>query len=219
MARSYTRAQLRTMVRQQADQESIGFVADSELDNYLEHERAEIYELLAHYGYYNAEQALTAATTALPAAYGKTLAVEYVNGDSYIPLKPIGAHERYQYSGGSGQATAYYLAAGNIILLPTPSGGSYRHTYVPAPTPLTDDTSSFDGVMGYESAVIYGACMRCALKENDRQMAMFYKGLKDEQIERIVMNAPRDLNYGGRVNMVSGWDEILPGGFPRYGGV
>lgn len=173
MARTVTLANLRTRARELADQE-IGseFIDDTELNAYINASLGQWHGMVAKADpeRYLAEETITAtgaSSYSLPATHLATMMVEYQEStDHYVPLYRITVTERFQYpETTTGHAFAYRLAAGNIILHPNPSSGSYRHTYITQADVLAADGDTVDGVNGWEAWIYYDAAIKCMLKE------------------------------------------------------
>lgn len=212
MPRTFTLTQMRDKVRRRADQESVGFITNDELTDYINSSLAELHEILImeDCAYFEAEQTITGtgvATYALPTTFFATQMVERVDGTSYIPLKPIDAGERHLYP-GTGTAAAYRVTGSNLELLPAPTSGTYRHTYVAYPTLLSADGDTVDGHMGWEEWIVVDCAIKCHIKEDSTPRALMAE--RDRITERIVTAAKaRMMRHGGRVNEVrdDGWDE------------
>ena len=209
---------MRDKVRRRADQESVGFITDLELNDYINASLAELHEILVmeDLAYYESEQTVTAdgsSTYALPTDYFGTQTVERVSGTTYAPLTPVDAGERHRYA-GTGEAIAYRVVGNNLELLPAPTSGTYRHTYVAYPALLTLDADTIDGHMGWEEWIVVDCAIKCHIKEDSTPRALMAE--RERLTERVVTAAKaRLLRHGGRVNEVSrGSDPIIDG--PRW---
>ena len=183
MARTFTLLQLRTRARERSDMVNSSFVTDSELNGYLSASYAELYDLLVQSGlvYYTpTTQTITAngnESYALPADYYGTIRVDRQIGGDYFPLSEYMITERHKYENLSGEADVYSPQGANLSLLPAPSGGTYRHIYIPAPVDLGDsssvtDSTTIDGVSGWEEYIIADAARKMLQKEESSTVAI-----------------------------------------------
>lgn len=146
-----TLKQLRTAVRQRADQVHSQFVSDDELNGYVNESLYGLYDLLVTA--YGADYYVTSAssttdgtdTLALPTDFYKLLGVDLLADGSgrYVSLQPFNFQERNRASvdlaGPLYTKIRYRLRAGKLWLTPTPtSGQTVRVWYVPKLTPLVD---------------------------------------------------------------------------------
>lgn len=147
---SMTLAQLRAAVRQRADQVHSQFVADAELDGYVNESLYSLRDLLVTiYGadYYVEESTATTDGTAfvdLPSDFFKLLGVDLlVDSSRYVSLKQFNVTERNRSSTALmpplGTNVRYRLRANKLWLTPTPqSGQTLRILYVPRLKPLIE---------------------------------------------------------------------------------
>jgi len=141
MARTFTLVQLRTKARERADMVNSSFITDSELSGYISASYAELYDILVQSGlvYFTPTmQTITSVSGtenyALPADYYGTVSVSRKEGNNYVPIGEYMITERHEYENSSaGDSVAYSPQGTNLSLLPAPSGGEYRHMYIPAP--------------------------------------------------------------------------------------
>lgn len=207
MSRTVTLLELRTRSRELADQEnSSTFIDDAELNAYINASLGRWHSMVAHADpeRYGAEDTITAtgATSyALPADYLATLAVDYkLNDQTYIPIIRSNVNERnfYRESTNTDRARAFRLYAGNIILMPNPTSGEYRHLYVTHADVLASDGDTVDGVNGWEAWIYYDAAIKCMLKEQSDPSALIVERNKLQgEIERAAQD--RDLAAAHRV--------------------
>ncbi len=185
MARTFTLAQLRTKARERSDMVNSSFVTDSELNGYISASYAELYDLLVQSGliYFTpTTQTITGSgseTYALPADYYGTIRVDRLSGSDYLPLTEYMIMERHSFENSSGDATVYSPQGSNISLLPAPSGGTYRHIYIPAPSNLSSDSDTVDGVSGWEEFIVVDAAKKMLQKEESSTAAI------ERDLERI----------------------------------
>ena len=143
MARSYTRSQIRTRARLHADLEGTDVgVLDARVNELIDHHLTEVYRELVKAGppdHYSSDQTITTVSGtlayAVPADYWQTSAV-YAEQDSSgrRPLREINSSQRIWYRPPQGAYTVY-------------------HEYIAAPPTLALDTSTFDGVAGFEELI------------------------------------------------------------------
>jgi hypothetical protein len=195
MARTFTLLQLRTKARERSDMVNSSFVTDSELNGYISASYTELYDLLVQSGliYFTpTTQTITgtgAETYALPGGYYGTIRVDRQSGSDYFPLTEYMITERHSFENSSGDATVYSPQGSNISLLPAPSGGTYRHIYIPAPADLTSDSDTVDGVSGWEEFIIVDTAKKMLQKE-ESSTATIERDLERirARIEEMVQN-------------------------------
>lgn len=164
----------------------------------------------------------------LPSTLLELTAVEMViNGSDRVMLQPFDTIDRpYLLSaspGWSGAPTRYrvqgkgsYVTPGTIEFLPTPTAVySITIWYIPVPTALVTGGDSFDGVAGFEDYAVQFAVQRCAVKEENYELAAWCAN----EMERIKANAlatvrSRDALSPARVAMTR--DQWMPRAFRRY---
>lgn len=207
MSRTVTFANLKTRTRELADQE-IGseFIDDTELEAYINASYGRWHSMVAAADpeRFAAEETITAtgaSSYALPADYLATLSVEYQDTtDHYILLHRSTIKERTQFSETTtGRAIAYRFAGSNIVLMPNPSSGSYRHTYVTHCDVLSDDADTVDGVNGWEAWIYYDAAIKCMLKEESDASALI---VERNAIQREIEAAAADRDYAESLRVV-----------------
>ncbi len=173
MARSFTVATLMTRAKRLADMENSDFVTDAEWRAYLSASYARLYNRLANAGLAPVEstQSITGtgvATYSLPTDWLGTIRIDYLeSGSRPVPLVKMSTRNEHEWDTGqaASQACAYRIAKPNIKLLPKPSGGTYRHLYIPVPADLDDDTDTVDGVSGWEDLLVIEAAIAAKMKE------------------------------------------------------
>lgn len=147
---------------------------------------------------YEAEQDITADGStgyALPADYYKTLAVEYVEtGGDRRDLHRISFRERNRYEQGTNStAIGYRIVAGNVVLIPAPDSGSYKHLYVTHADVLSDVSDTVDGVNGWEEWIIFDVAIKMMLKEEaDASSHIFDRN----RIQKEILQVAADRNAG-----------------------
>lgn len=207
MSRTVTLADLRTRARELADQEgdTAQFIDDTELNAYINASLGLWHTMVAQADpeRFGAEDTITAtgATSyALPADYLATLSVEYkYSNEWYIPLERSSIKETHIYKETtSDRAQAYRFWAGNLVLMPAPSSGTYRHRYVTHAGVLSADGDTVDGVNGWESWIYYDVAIKCMMKEeSDASYLIAERNHIQHKIEKAA--ADRDYANPGRV--------------------
>lgn len=155
MARSFTLAEMTTMIRQRCDLEGSTHVTDGEIQTLISSAVAQLHSILVNSGlrYYESEDPVTTvagtATYALPAAYFGTVGVDYVeaSGTRRALVEFMAQDRNYFTSTGQGLPQAYAVVGANLVLYPTPNAVySVKHVYIPQPTKYTSATSSATSV-------------------------------------------------------------------------
>ena len=184
MARTYTRAELRTRARQRADMEDSPFITDAEINGLLSHRLTDLYDTLMESGLLWLQKEVTVVGDGnelydLPSDFYGVVAVDYnYSANHFIPLHEYMARERTVYENlrtGSRFPLAYAVigrsnSTDQISLLPgTPQGQNVRVRYIPAPIKLEDPDSNdgtvVNGVSGYEELIIVGTAIDMLSKE------------------------------------------------------
>lgn len=199
---------LRTRTRQRADQVQSNYVADSEVDAYInEALRAVHYEMTCS-GLFPEESstditATGAASYALPELVS-VLSVERVSGNTYVPMRRI---EKPEVPGmrsiASGVAVLYDIswslrAAPSLRLFPKPSSGTYTVRYIPPVTALSADGDTVYAGSGWDELIVVSAAIKCIRRENG-----ITQGLEDEKKELLIRlqreAVARDWTYANRI--------------------
>lgn len=187
MPRTYTRLELRTVIRQRADMVNSLFVTDAEFNTYIDQSYAWLYDLLVgaygeDYFVSNVDFTTTVNTTFYSFA---TIAL-----DTFYKLHGIGllegnGHEiiLQKYMQGQRGDTTNLPEAGKII----------RVYYIPAPSKLASDAATVDGVSGWEELIIVDCAIKAKDKEeSDTQVLMQEREYLLLRIEQMSQN--RDAN-------------------------
>ena len=199
MARTFTLLQIRTRARERADMVNSSFITDSELNGYISASYAELYDILIQSGliYFTpTAQTITGVAGtenyALPSDYYGTVSVSRKSGNDYFPVVEYMITEREQYeNSGNNNSVAYSVQGANLSLLPTPSGGTYRHIYIPAPVDLTAsvDGTTIDGVSGWEEYIVVDAARKMLQKEESSTTGVERDLMRlKERIEEMAQN-------------------------------
>lgn len=197
MALTQTLSQLRTEVRQRADQENSDFITDTELTSYINTGYANLYDLLVRAfsdQYMATPETFTLSGTnirALPSDFYLLRGLDYdLGGGEYVALAKYNFLERNRYRRSvartlRGHPTRQYRVLGsNIYIEPeSQANGDYRLWYVPNITLLSSDSDTVDGVNGWEEYIILDAAIRCMIKEESDPTGLMM--LKSEIETRI----------------------------------
>jgi hypothetical protein len=229
-----TLLQLRTAVRQRADQVNSTFIADAELTSFINQSAYELYDVLVQKygdGYYAKSATFTtdgvSETTALAADFYKLLGVDLQTTSTpsgWLTLRPFTMAERNRnWRPNVGPvlgftAIRYRLHGDNLWLTPLPvAGQTVRYWYVPRMTELTIDASTLEGISGWTEYVIVDAAIKCLVKEeSDPSALMAAKAGLLKRIEEAAGN--RDEGAPPTVSDVNNLDTYGGGGWPGVGG-
>lgn len=201
-----TLIQLRTEVRERCDEPgsaNSGYVKDSELNRMINNSIAELHDILISINedYYVNEFDIVSVDNqndyALPNDFYKMKALDYVTGGPgyALSVRPFNFNERNNYNGINNTTTVYgegiyryRLIGSKLTLIPRPAGAlTFNLWYHPIATELTTDSSSFDGINGYEEYVVLDACIKI-LQKQEADASTFYQQKKDMKM-RIVESA------------------------------
>jgi hypothetical protein len=234
VATTMTLLQLRTAVRERADQVNSTFISDSELTSYIQQSSFELYDVLVQkYGdaYFVKNPPATITTDgtnevfALPTDLYKLLGVDLQTSgapNGWLTLRPFNMAERNRYWRPNAApivgftSLRYRLAGSNLWLTPLPAASqTLRVWYVPRLTTYTGDSDTLDGISGWTEYVIVDAAIKCMVKEeSDPSALMAQKAALLKRIEEAAGN--RDEGAPPTVSDVSGSDWTT--GWPGYGG-
>jgi len=235
MARGVTLATLRTRVQRAADIEGASArFPDSELNDYINESLAELYDLIrGAYGqdYYRKTSTFTTSGTqvaySLPSDFLDLISVDVpLGGNLVLTARPYMESERNLYKffpfGAwtlnqpiwyrlTGATDSTGTTAQTISFIPAPTGTyTVNVNYVPTPTLLTGDSSTFDGVAGWEEYAVIDAAMKCLRKNQEFEAIGVLTGQKAAIQARIEkMAAEHDAGQADRVQDVYGsgnWD-------------
>lgn len=216
---------LRTRVRARADMKNSNFVEDSELNQYINSSYQELYDLLvaSFEDYYTAAPTSftisSGNTYTLPADFYKLRGVDSsIDGVNYYTMQPFDFANRNNFNNTVGVLNSYqfqnqYRIVGDKIYI-TPednAAGSYRIWYVPRATTLSTDSSTLDGINGWEEYVVVDAARKCLAKEeSDTSFLVQEKEMLRQRI--ITMSARRD---AGMPKSITDVGEALYSGYLR----
>lgn len=193
---SVTLSTLRTRARARCDQVNSQFVADSELNAFLNASADELYDILVQkFGddYYAKSSSFTTAantpTYDLPADFYKLLGIDLKVAGETLTLERYAFRDRNLYSNSPtlplGKQYRYRLEGSKIRLTPTPDAGEAGTIwYVPLRTQMSADGDTLDGVSGWEEYVVVDAAIKCVAKEEgDPSVLMAEKAALLRRIE------------------------------------
>ncbi len=205
MSRTVTLTNLRSQIRQIADDVNGILVGDADLLLMINRSIGIWHGMLtkAVPERYLAIQSITgngSSGYALPADYYATLGVEYnVSGSEYLDVPRIMFPERNRWSSvASSMAAGWYTNATQLVLVPPPAAGSYRHHYVTAAPVLAAGGDTIDGVNGWEKWIIYDVAIDVMLKE-ESDVRQVQAKLDRVQLEMEAAAADRSLLEPRRV--------------------
>lgn len=193
---------LKTQSRQRADQEDGYFIADSELTGYINASSSELYDILVgtFSDYYTAEQLTTIAVDgyqiAIPSDFYKLRGLDRDNGGNWTTLRMFNFEDRnkfnnaFPYTSFASPGVRYRVFGQNILIEPrTSAPGDYRLYYIPAYTPMTTDSDTFDGINGWEEYVVVDAAIKMMQKEeSDPSVLISQKKALMDRIEAMASN-------------------------------
>lgn len=220
-----TLSQLREQARQRADMENSEFIADSELDLYINDSYKELYDILvskfADYFVTGPESfslASGVSTYTLPADFYKLLGVDRSTGGAdYYTIRPFNFEERNNRRNadryrGIYPNVKYRIVANTLRFTPDDqAAGDYRLWYIPNVTTLTATTDEVEAQCDrWIIYVVTDAAIKMLQKEeSDVQVLMMQKQALLKRIEEMAQN--RDAGETERVTDVSraGFDDPL----------
>jgi hypothetical protein len=182
--------------------ERSSFVSDAEVNQYINDSYLELYDILVtkfeDYYISTSISTITAATIALPTDFYKLVGLDRTvseGSSEYYPLKPFNFHNRNRkgYLGlryGMYPDVQYRILGNNIELVPNDmAGGTYKLWYVPRATVMASDSSTIDGVNGWEEYIVIDAAMKCLAKEeSDVSVFLVEKQAIKKRIEEAAQN-------------------------------
>lgn len=199
MANPVTLSELRAKARRRADMEDSAFVSDSDLNDWINDSKAELYDLIIqkyedyYLSSYTFSTANGTATYDLPVDFYKCRGVDLVDGSTTYSLREFMFNERnrYQSSGLTGiyghEFLLYRITGNTIRFVPTPTGvNSITLWYIPVSKKLEKDSDKLDcGIIpGWEEYIEIDVAMKCLEKEeSDFSQLMARKQLIVKRIE------------------------------------
>ncbi len=225
MARTRTRLQMRSEIRQLTDTESSTHVTDATINDWLDQDLAALWQKMVSSDPHWFRQQVDIVTTAgtreygpaggFPAAFHSHLGLDFVRGDELYPIQEYKFQERTfgpdYYVDAFGIPNTRYEIAGNGVAGADvrlrfdrdPGANTYRLYYVQAPqTTLADDTATFDGVGAWEEWAIRSVCIRvCGKEDMDPSIHVMERENKSKEIS--VAAAKRNQSSPGRIQDVT----------------
>lgn len=217
-----TLAEIREKVRQRADnQAETARYPDSELNQYINDSRNELFGILVKHSLIRDEAAQTITSTGaaaynVDAAHFATLAVFKQEDEYYRRLRRHSFRERPFAATASvdGEPNTYRIATiggqKQIEFYPrADSGETYVLAYVPRPTDLSDDADTLDDVLGWDEYIVVDAAIKCLRKENTNTDELRMD--KAELLARIEQEAEQqEMSEAYVVANVRTMDDYLP---------
>lgn len=177
MAKTVTLANMRTYCRDRYEIDD-NYITDSMLNTWVNGSYYSLYNLMVehdpHWFLTSSDLNIVSgtATVALPATCFKVRRVDILeSGSDWTTLQRYSLAEENEYSGQSVQdraVTRYLVAGDNIRLNPTPGwsqSSGLRVYYTPVPTTLSGDSSTLDGVSGWEEWIICDVGIKFFVKQ------------------------------------------------------
>ncbi len=196
-----TLAQLRTQVRERADQElgtgqdpTTHFITDTELTTRINKSAKALYDLLIQatdQNYYLTSNTPTVTagtnTLSLPTDFYKLKTVEKYESPKWRVLRKTNFNDRNK--GG----LRYTVRGSTVELTQDLSAGDiYKFWYSPKMTEMSSDSDSFDGINGWEEYIVLDVAIYCKNKEESDPSALMAE--KQEIVTRIeALAADRDV--------------------------
>lgn len=190
---------IRDAVRRRADQVNSDFRSDADVNDLINRTLAEVYEHIIIQQPERYLSSVTFNTVNGTASYPLTaLAYKVKSIDAVFPgyqvpreLDMFQWQDRNRYRLGVGwnynTPVAWRLYANNIVFAPTPTSViPITVWYHPLPPTLTFDSDSFDGVAGWDEAIIVGAAWKLALEEADTELSSQLGAEYQRQLARIL---------------------------------
>ncbi len=229
MALTRTLAQLRTEIRDRGEIRSV-YVDDTELTRAINVAYSDFYCFLVDTNpdWYLSSGTITVVSgtdeydlNTMASDFWKVVGVDVREGGRWYKMEPFnfGSRNEYQNSGLNARNARYRIMGSNLRVSPNPSwGGSIRVWYVPAPTLLSADGDTVDGVAGWEEYIVLHTLIQYAAKEESDPsvFAAQLAAIKD-QVRALAMN--RDDGEADRVRDI--WTESFYNtyryGYPKLG--
>jgi hypothetical protein len=216
MARTYQWSEIRTRIRQKVNKEQSQFVTNSEIDSLIEESYSVMYNKLVNtnenYFISSTTLALVAGTStyALPTDFLKLKGVDLNRNGLLYQLNQVPWEQRnkYQVISVTYQSipTEYMFYNNSLRFVPVPNGG-YTVTvyYIPAPIKYVSDSTTIDGVSGFEKYIV-NYCAACIRDKEEKDGSAFM--LKAEKALQDMVNAvsPRDFENAITIQDVNYYD-------------
>jgi hypothetical protein len=213
--RTYTWAEIRTRIRQRVNKEKSQFVTDSEIDTMIEEAYSDMYDILVNTNenYFISSTTLTLTagvnTYSLPTDWYKLKGVDAVrNGFRYqMDQVPWESRNKYNITTNYQSTPVEYAFYGNsLYFLPTPNA-TFTVTvyYVPAPPKYVSDSTTVDGVAGFEQYIVNKAATMIRMKEEKDYTP--YANAAMAALQRMVNSIqPRDFENAISITDVTYYD-------------
>lgn len=187
-------------MRSRADIPSETFVANSTLNTWIDQSIADLHDtiLAVNPDYYLSNSLVNIASGtgryALPSDFYKLRGFDLKESDgNWYETRQFNWESRNARQNATGRmCTRYRVMGGYLELRPKPgwtqtSGGNIW--YIPAPSALSADNSTYDGIAGWEEAVILDVCIKCAAKEeSDASTFMAQKSAVIDRIRHLALH-------------------------------
>lgn len=195
-------ALLRTMAQivergfRRADKENDDHIEAAERKALVGEVYNEIHSIVCETGCRHFETEVTIALSGmtafeLPADYLSTVSIEFVldtAGRRRPLIGPIPPQHQHRYAGQTGDAYYYALSSSLVVLLPTPSTGTYEHRYIPQPTDYSEaeDSDSLDLLCTDGESFMYWS-LACVAKDKSEADLRYAESRRQRFMERLQM--------------------------------
>lgn len=199
MASAVTLLEIREAARRRADQVNSDFRSDADINDLINQTLAEVYEhiIIAQPERYLGSQTFTTVngteSYALDATVYKVKGIDATFPGNTTPrsLDMFQWQDRNRYSAGLGwdmyTPCAWRLYGENIVFTPVPTAAiPVTVWFHPAPPQMAADSDTFDGVAGWDEAVITGVAWKLSLEEADTELSMQLGNEYQRQLHRIL---------------------------------
>lgn len=159
-----------TLVRERGDLRNTNRFPDSYITKELQAAFGEGYQIVAqaHEGFYDTDTTTPTvanqAYVAAPTGAWRILAVDRLDGTSYVSVPRVGVKDRNRFT-TTGKPEGHRLTARGIDLYPTPDA-VYTLRVIYTPVAPTLDTTQREFYNGWEEYALYGALVRIYLNQN-----------------------------------------------------
>jgi len=226
MAKNVTLGDFKTRVRNRGEFRA-GYISDSELNDYVNDSFAKLYDSLAEEDptrfLSTDDVSVSSGTSAynLPADFYKLVAVWLLDSSSptgYKKMQRVQWDEMHEYEYSAPQEdeeARYYLRGTQIHVYPEPGwSGTVRVSYIPAPTVVAVDGTSFDFVNGLGlEYVLLDVLVKCAAKEGSDDQAAIWLAQQQQVYDRLTSTVEMDHSQPKTVANIYRQDRSL--GRPR----
>ena len=215
---------IRTRARQRADMENSQFVADSEIDQYINDAYSELYDLIvSRFEDYFIEEPVEFTITSgssysLPSDFYKLAGLDKASFNTdYFALRPFSFANRNNNTNtnklrGINTDVQYRIVGSKLRFVPEGNApGSYRMWYVPSFTKLAADSDTVDESISrnnWDDYIVITAAMKMLAKEeSDISVLLMERQKIEARIEEMAQN--RDIGDTDRITDVTtlGYDD------------